>query len=162
LLAVALVVFFLPKSPADFKSGIGVSYPDVAWIDAETVSQWLRRDTDRDLVVFDVRSEAEFEVSHLKGARRLEPDGSNLQSLALPTDAVVVVYCSVGVRSAGIVDELEEAGFTEVYNLEGGIFGWANEGRPVFRGGLPVTEVHGYGWPWSLYLRPELRATTGD
>ena len=83
-------------------------------------------------ILLDVRTEAEFAVSHLEGARRIDPDNPDLSSLDLSPKSTVVVYCSVGYRSAGIVGQLRQAGIARVYNLTGGIFQWANEGRPSF------------------------------
>ncbi|NNL66826.1 MAG: rhodanese-like domain-containing protein, partial [Myxococcales bacterium] len=77
---------------------------------------------------------------------------------ALPAEARVVVYCSVGYRSGAIAKRLGERGVERVYNLEGGIFLWANQGRPVVRAGQPVREVHPYGGGWARYLDEGLRA----
>jgi len=45
-----------------------------------------------------------------------------------------------------------------VYNLTGGIFGWANSGRPLFRNDTRVELVHPYDEAWGLLLREDLRA----
>jgi hypothetical protein len=70
----------------------------------------------------------------------------------------VVVYCSVGWRSAALADRLLAAGLDDVHNLRGSIFDWANKGLPLVRDGEPAREVHPYGRLWGLLLRPELRA----
>ena len=43
----------------------------------------------------------------------------------------IVVYCSVGYRSEKIGEKLRKAGYTNVTNLFGGLFTWANENRPL-------------------------------
>ena len=48
-------------------------------------------------------------------------------------------------------------GFTNVRNLEGSIFEWANQGHPVERAGAPVNEVHPYDESWGTLLREDLR-----
>ena len=117
-------------------------------------------------VLLDARTPAEFAVSHLPGARRVDPD-ADAQDLAAALAGVdrqrpVVVYCSVGVRSAGVARRLRRAGFAHVENLEGSVFRWANEGRPlVTAGGAPAETVHPYGGVWGRLLRPERRATAG-
>jgi rhodanese-related sulfurtransferase len=146
------------RSPTSLKYVIALWFPEVAWVDAETLSGWMKREPSEQPVLLDVRTRAEFEVSHLGGAVRTDPERPELAALSLQPDSTVVVYCSLGVRSAAIVDELEAAGVTKVYNLEGGIFEWANEGRPIFRNGEPSDRVHPYGKPWGLYLKRELRA----
>lgn len=42
-------------------------------------------------------------------------------------DSHIVVYCSVSYRSSILARRLQDMGFTNVYNLEGSIFKWANE-----------------------------------
>ena len=46
----------------------------------------------------------------------------------------------------------EAAGFEHVYNLEGGIFQWANEGRALYRAGEPAEKVHPYNRTWGRLL----------
>lgn len=113
-------------------------------------------------VVLDARTEAEYAVSHLPGARRVDPD-ADARALSLALADVdrqrdVVVYCAVGVRSARVAQRLREVGFESVANLEGSIFRWANEGRAVVRDGQAVGEVHPYDAVWGRLLVPERRA----
>jgi hypothetical protein len=41
-------------------------------------------------------------------------------------------------------------------NLDGSIFQWANEGRAVYRGDVPVQQVHPYGKRWAGLLKEGL------
>ena len=102
-------------------------------------------------VLLDVRTQAEFDVSRIAGARRVDPDA---KSVALPKDTLIVTYCSVGYRSAKFAQRLQEAGFTNVRNLEGSIFQWANEGRAT----EPSAKVHPYNEKWGALLDPARRA----
>ncbi|MEO1087969.1 MAG: rhodanese-like domain-containing protein, partial [Acidobacteriota bacterium] len=103
-------------------------------------------------VVLDVRSAEEYAVSHLPGAIRVDPASPP----ALPAEAAatagdpvtVVAYCAVGWRSSKWVEGLRRQGVDAV-NLEGSIFQWIAEDRPVERGGRPVTVVHPYAQPWA-------------
>ena len=103
-------------------------------------------------------------MSHLPGARRVDP-GAEAASLASALAGVdrqrdVVVYCSVGVRSAGVARRLREAGFAHIENLEGSIFAWANEGRPIVTAsGAPAATVHPYDAVWGRLLAPSARAS---
>ncbi|MAQ93242.1 MAG: sulfurtransferase [Rhodothermaceae bacterium] len=113
-------------------------------------------------LLLDARTEAEFAVSHLPGARHVDPDaeaGALAAALAnVDPEREIVVYCSVGVRSATVTARLREAGFAHVENLRGSIFEWANEGRPVVRDGREVEAVHPYDAVWGRLLAPERRA----
>lgn len=158
LLCVLVLTACAQKSPEQrltaLRDDIRERYPDVKTITTAALSTWLS-DTNRPPpILLDVRNADEYAVSHLKGARRVvpgEPSPALLASLA--PDAPVVVYCSVGERSARFARALQEKGFREVCNLDGSIFQWTNEGRPVFSGKNPTQEVHPYNRRWGQYLK---------
>jgi 3-mercaptopyruvate sulfurtransferase SseA len=87
----------------------------------------------------------------------------SLRPLAgLPKDTAIVVYSSVGYRSARLAHWLAGQGYTNVRNLSGSIFQWANEDRPVFRDGRPTMEVHPYDRRWGLLLEARYRASVSE
>lgn len=103
--------------------------------------------------VLDTREKAEFEVSHLKGARWVGYDTFSMKNVAsLDRSKPVLVYCTVGARSQEIGKKLKEAGFAEVYNLYGGLIEWANEEKPVFHGDSLTNKVHTYSQSWGVWL----------
>ena len=138
-------------------------FPDVRWIDRGELARW-RDDTARPQpLVLDARTRAEYEVSHLRAAVLIDPGRPSLRPLArLPKDAPLVVYCSVGYRSARLAHWLAAQGYSNVRNLSGSLFQWANEDRPIFRDGRPTTEVHPYDRRWGLMLERRLRASVPD
>lgn len=105
------------------------------------------------VLLIDTRTAEEFGVSHLRGAARAETLEAvrALVTTAKP-DQRVVLYCSVGYRSAKLADALQRAGQSNVWNLEGSIFAWVNEGRAVVRNGAEVREVHPYNNRWGALL----------
>ena len=113
--------------------------------------------SDNKPVLLDVRTKAEFEVSHLEGAIRAEP-GSDAAAITIPKDQTIVTYCSVGYRSGAFAKKLSEAGYRNVTNLEGSIFRWANENRPLVHEGRPTDKVHPYNRLWGLLLDESHRA----
>lgn len=113
-------------------------------------------------LLLDARTPAEVAVSHLPGARRIDPD-ADAAGLAVVLGEVdpsreIVVYCSVGVRSARVAQRLRRAGFENVEALDGSIFRWANQGRPLVRAREPVEVVHPYNAVWGQLLDPSRRA----
>ena len=122
---------------------VRLRFRDVTHLSIEALASWLR-DAGRDVpLLLDVRGEEEFEVSHLPGAVRIDyrrplSKGQAVLDPARP----VVVYCSAGYRSSVVARKLQQAGFAEVLNLEGGIFAWANAGFPLERDGQPASAVH--------------------
>ncbi|MGB9337740.1 MAG: rhodanese-like domain-containing protein [Polyangiales bacterium] len=142
-----------------WKALISVRFPEVRWVDPRTLATWMEYAEPNGLVLIDVRSPEEQALSQLRGAQALDPSNPDIAALAIPEDAKVVVYCSIGYRSAAIVQDLERAGAQNVYNLEGGLFDWANQGRPIYRGEARVLEVHPYNGLWGLLLREDRRAS---
>ncbi len=132
-------------------------FPTVPQLSTTNLSQWLA-DTNRvQPMLLDVRTVPEFRVSHLRGAWQVDTDGPVTAMLnKIPTNRPVVVYCSVGYRSSEYATKMMKEGFTNVVNLEGSIFQWANEGRPVFAGGKPTKLVHPYNNTFGKLLKPEL------
>ena len=117
--------------------------------------------------LLDARRLEEFRVSHLAGAEPVEPLGrvpgealtdlvSRLRGRADP----VVVYCSVGYRSARLAEALTRAGVPSVYSLRAGIFGWALDRRPL--DGDANGRVHPFNALFGLLLEPALRARSSS
>lgn len=86
-------------------------------------------------ILLDARETKEYNVSHLKDALYVGYDTFNLKETLtkLPQDknAKIVVYCSLGIRSEIVADKLIKEGYTNVYNLYGGIFEWKNNNFQV-------------------------------
>jgi len=158
LLGLTMTFALVMRHPGAWKALISARFPGIEWVDSETLSQWMHSASNEELVLLDVRSLEEQEVSQLRGAQRLDARQPDLDSLAIPEGAKVVVYCSIGYRSAALVEDLKRAGVAHVYNLDGGLFDWANQGRPIYRGEERVEEVHPLNRIWGLLLSPDLRA----
>ncbi len=111
-------------------------------------------------ILLDTRTREEFAIGHLPGAVQA---GSSLEyeeglREAIQSGRPIVTYCSIGYRSARVASRMAELGASNVFNLEGSIFLWANLGKPVVRAGREVKGVHPYSRLWSLLLRPDLRS----
>lgn len=106
-----------------------------------------------DYQVLDAREKNEFDVSHLNNAIWVGYDDFNLSRVSnLNKQKPVLIYCSVGYRSEKIAEKLLAEGFEDVYNLYGGIFEWANAGKPVYRNKQEVDSVHAYDKVWGVWL----------
>ena len=149
-----------PLRLALLRYGVRARFPEVRTISTAELAAW-RADAGRvQPLVLDVREPAEFAVSHLAGSRSLPLAQAGPSAIAdTPRDRPIVVYCSVGLRSAIAARALQRGGFTQVQNLEGSIFQWANEARPLVRSdGSPADTVHPYDARWGRLLAPERRA----
>lgn len=136
-------------------------FPQVRRITPAELAAWMNDRTRAAPLLLDVRTRAEFDVSHIAGARHVEPN-SAAWVIAEPKERAIVTYCSVGYRSGAFAKKLMDAGYTRVVNLEGSIFRWANEGRPVQRGAARVDKVHPYNRTWGLLLKKEYRASVAS
>ena len=140
------------------KRQIAAKFPEVPSITTGELAALLADKRAEKPLLLDVRTRAEFDVSHLQGAHHVEPDSEPAQlQLTVIKQAPIVTYCSVGYRSAAFARKLRAAGFTNVRNLEGSIFQWANEDRPLVKDGKPAQTVHPYDAIWGTLLKEEKR-----
>jgi rhodanese-related sulfurtransferase len=137
----------------DILSQVREDFPDVRMMTTQQLADW-QADPQRDPpLLLDTRTAQEYEVSHLRGAVLADSDSALRAVLdGIDPDRAIVVYCSVGYRSAAAAQKIQGMGFKNVTNLEGSIFAWANQGRPVFRGGEPTDKVHPYDEQWGKLL----------
>jgi rhodanese-related sulfurtransferase len=134
-------------------------FPQVRWISASELTRWMDDSTRPHPVLLDARTQEEFLVSHLAGAIRIDPYRPILRPIrSFPKDTSIVVYSSVGYRGARLADFLARQGYSNVSDLDGSIFRWANEGRPIVRDDRPATRVHPYDGRWGLMLESRYRA----
>ncbi len=132
------------------KRWVGQSFPSVESISTAALANWLVQD-DPPLLI-DARREAEYGVSHLPQALH----ASTVEAIAaagIAKEMPIVLYCSVGYRSARLGQKLQAAGYRAI-NLEGSLFQWANEGRSLVAAGQPTRQVHPYSPLWQLLLKP--------
>jgi len=108
---------------------------------------------DSSYILLDIRTKAEYRVSHIPGARFIEYDEFDPKMVAdLPRDTTIILYCAVGYRSEKIGEKMKEMGFQNLRNLYGGIFEWKNNGNEVINKSGKTDSVHTYNRLWSKYL----------
>ncbi len=128
------------------------AFPDVPQMTTRQLAAMQAHDAP-DVVLLDARTPAEFNVSHLPGAVLASNTRMALDALEVnDPERTVVVYCSVGYRSSRLAKQLRARGFENVFNLEGSLFQWANEGRPLYRGDERVYRAHPYDEEWGQLL----------
>jgi rhodanese-related sulfurtransferase len=126
-------------------------FPQAKPVSTVEVAAWIEQK--EGVVIIDARAPEEFAVSRIPGARR---ETALKEAAAMAEGSMrVVVYDAVGFRSAEFTDALAAAGCGETFYLEGGIFQWANEGRPLIGAdGEPTTKVHPYNKLWGRLVKP--------
>jgi len=99
-------------------------------LDAIAVKQLLAKNDAPVLV--DVREAHEYAREHIAGARLMPL--SQLDAASLPRDQQLVLCCASGMRSQTAARRLQQAGFTVIAHLHGGIAAWKAAGLPIQTG----------------------------
>jgi rhodanese-related sulfurtransferase len=101
-------------------------------ITAEALQARLQSSAPKPLVI-DVREPSEFEEGHIADAQ-LKPLGTIPGGIGdVPKEQEIVLVCRSGRRSAQAQKLLEERGYTNLLNMEGGMIAWAKAGLPVVK-----------------------------
>ncbi|XP_078080728.1 tRNA uridine(34) hydroxylase-like [Mustelus asterias] len=149
-------------------------FPTVENVSADTVEQWLKEKRER-LLLLDVRSPGEYQISHLQGAVRVDPETTDMDHLVKnlglegSQDQTVICYCTAGYHGSEMAQKIhsfstrgqgpEGPGPLNVYNLEGGLAKWANESKALVDSeDRPTSLIHPYNREWAELVRPEFRA----
>lgn len=105
-----------------------------ALVDAATAEEMIV--SDPDLIVLDIRTPDEVATGAIPDAKVVDFYSASFQSDidGLDRDATYLVYCRSGNRSAQATQLMKNLGFTDVYELDGGILNWANAGLALTGG----------------------------
>jgi len=109
---------------------------DSASVENVSADQFLTASAEPGTVVVDVRTPAEFAAGHVDGAVNIDVESADFASqiATLPNETTYAVYCRSGRRSALATDQMAEAGFTSLVNLEGGVADLQAAGAPIVTG----------------------------
>jgi molybdopterin/thiamine biosynthesis adenylyltransferase/rhodanese-related sulfurtransferase len=89
-----------------------------------------RMDAGDSFTLIDVREQWENEAAQIKGARLIPLDELQTRLDEIPREGDIILHCHSGMRSQHAALVLQQAGFTNVYNLEGGIDAWSRDVDP--------------------------------
>jgi phage shock protein E len=98
-----------------------------------SVSEFSSKVTESGIITLDVRTPGEFNEGHIEGAQLIDFQSGNFENeiASLDKSKTYAVYCRSGNRSGEAVKVMRDAGFTNLYNLNGGVIDWANAGLPL-------------------------------
>lgn len=90
--------------------------------------------SDKEFVLLDVRSEAEFNAAHLPGALHVERGRIEwiIPNIIKQTDRTIYVYCQDGKRSGFATERLLEMGYVNASHIADGFKGWVTAGYLVY------------------------------
>lgn len=100
-----------------------VADTDIKLVTAEEMQSILDLE---DVQLVDVRTAKEFEEIRIANAQNIDFNSPTFDADVSKLDKAkpVILYCKGGVRSAKCAEKLKDAGFTKIYELEGGISKW--------------------------------------
>lgn len=122
--ALVVILFLLANSFMGAVRGVASTSPSEA---VKLINQ-------NDAVVLDVREESEYQEGHIINAEhvplsQLQDKTTELQKKY--KDRPIIATCRSGHRSGQACKTLKNAGFDNVYNLNGGIMGWKSANLPL-------------------------------
>lgn len=99
-------------------------------------SDFLTYLRDSTVNIIDVRTEAEFEKSHIHGARNASYFGGNFKEdvieLNLDKSKPTLIYCETQHRSLFVAKILYKQGFSTIIDLDKGMMHWRKKGFPHY------------------------------
>jgi hydroxyacylglutathione hydrolase len=90
-------------------------------------------DRNDDVTVLDVRKQNEWDAGYIEGAVHIFVGHLMEKISQIPKEKPIVVHCSAGYRSGLAASILLRAGYTEIYNVAGGIDAWLSSGLPIVK-----------------------------
>jgi len=116
-------------SPIDYEQFCGVQGDDA--IPVMSAHELKRKmDAREAFQLIDVRELFEYEIARIDGSKLIPLGEIGERTDELQREQTIVVHCHSGGRSAEAVRLLQQRGFTNVYNLKGGIDAWSDEVDP--------------------------------
>lgn len=99
------------------------------------VSEFSKKITESGVVILDVRTPGEFAEGYIEGAQNIDFQSGNFENeiAALDKNVTYAVYCRSGNRSGQAAKIMHDAGFHDVYNLDGGVIDWTSEGMMLVK-----------------------------
>ena len=94
---------------------------------SEFVSRWPAYAAGFDVVLLDVREPAELATAAVAAAVHIPMREVPARLAELPRDKPLVVMCHSGGRSSRVAQYLQDFGFSNVFNLKGGIDAWSTQ-----------------------------------
>ncbi len=119
-------------APTATEAATATVRPDYGLISTAEAAQLA---VDPGVVVIDVRTPEEFAEGHIEGAALIDINSPTFgdEIDALDRDADYLVYCRSDNRSGQAVAIMQQLGFEQLWDMDGGVIAWSAEGRPLVR-----------------------------
>ncbi|VXA93187.1 Rhodanese-like domain protein [Exiguobacterium sp. 8H] len=94
---------------------------EITKVDVETLQNKLEN---KEITLLDVREVSEYDGGHIEGSVNAPLSSLDANHLPYPKDEPIYVICRSGNRSAQAASQLQDAGYTEIYDVSGGMMAW--------------------------------------
>jgi rhodanese-related sulfurtransferase len=100
-------------------------------ITPQSLHQWLADNGRKPPVLLDVREPWEYQTCRIEGSTLAPMNTIPARAQELDPETETVVICHHGMRSLQVALFLERNGFSNLYNLQGGLNAWADQVEPA-------------------------------
>jgi rhodanese-related sulfurtransferase len=97
------------------------------------VEEFSKKIVESGVVILDVRTPGEFMTGSIHGAQNIDFESGSFESQieTLDKEGIYAVYCRSGNRSGQAAKIMYDAGFQNIFNLDGGVIDWTNAGKAL-------------------------------
>lgn len=97
-----------------------------------TPSEWHQMMDQEDVIVLDTRNDYETKIGKFKNAKEMDITDFHdfpikVKEMKIPKDKKILMYCTGGIRCEKALLEMNDQGYSEVYQLDGGILNYLKQ-----------------------------------
>jgi phage shock protein E len=99
-----------------------------------SIEEFAAKAAEPKIILLDVRTPGEFAAGHLANAINIDFQSGYFEEEVAKLDksASYAIYCRSGNRSGQAVKVMADLGFTDMYDMDGGVIDWAGAGKPLY------------------------------
>ncbi len=127
------IVVFMILTLVSALSGCVTKSPEKAQYTDISVQQAKEMIDKGEVFILDVRTQEEYNAGHIRNSTLIPVQDLSKRLNEVPRNREILVYCRTGGRSTAASEILVNNGFTQIYNMKGGITEWTKAGYEVVK-----------------------------
>ena len=127
------IVVFMILTLVSALSGCVTKSPEKAQYTDISVQQAKEMIDKGEVFILDVRTQEEYNAGHIRNSTLIPVQDLSKRLNEVPQGRKILVYCKTGGRSTTASEILVNNGFTQIYNMKGGITEWTKAGYEVVK-----------------------------
>ncbi len=133
IVKVFFIVVFMILTLVSALSGCVTRSPEKVQYTDISVQQAKEMIDKGEVFILDVRTQEEYDAGHIRNSTLIPVQDLSKRLNEVPRDRKILVYCRTGSRSTSASEILVNNGFTQIYNMKGGITEWTKAGYEVVK-----------------------------